>query len=94
MTEATPQGVVAVFVTDNRVVAQASDFNRSRPGGFTLREAQEHRARASLAWAVVRECCSTLIASNLDSYICEQILQKLPGKVHVIPVGYGDDNER
>ena len=88
--EQMPPGVVAVFISDGRVVAHAAEFNRSTYGGFTLRESQEVRARASLAHAVVRECCSRLISDNLGTYECEQLLARLPGKTHLIQIGHGD----
>jgi hypothetical protein len=92
--ETVPPGVIAVYVHEGRVVAHAADFNRSTPGGFTVREAQESRVHMSLAHAVVRECCSRLVSDNLDSYECERILNKLPGKAHLIPIGHEDKDGR
>jgi hypothetical protein len=92
--ETVPPGVIAVFVHEGRVVAHAADFNRSAPGGYTLKEAQEARVRMSLAHAVVRESCSRLVSDNLDNYECERILHKLPGKAHLITIGHGDKDGR
>lgn len=92
--EMVPPGVIAVFVHEGRVVAHAADFNRSIAGGHTLQDAQKSRVRISIAQAVVRECCSGLVADNLDSYECERILQKLPGKTHLIPIGHGGKDGR
>jgi hypothetical protein len=83
-----PSGVTAVYVYDNRVIAHASDFNQSRPGGFTVLEAQTHRVEQALAFAVVRALASPALHENLDAYECERILQKMKGKTYIIPVGH------
>lgn len=88
--EKIPPGVSAIFIADGRVIAQASDFNQSRPGGFTTREAQEHRVRTRLAHAVIRELSSPLLANNVDSYMAEQILRAIPGKIYIMPIGSSD----
>lgn len=85
-----PAGVTAVYVYDGRVIAHASDFDRSRPGGFTVLEAQTHRAEQALAVAVVRTLASPALHENLDAYDCEQIVRKMKGKSYVLPVGHGD----
>lgn len=92
MTDEIPKGVSAIFVVDGRVIAHASDFNRSTPGGYTLQEAQELRARQSLARAVVRELSSRLLCDSLDVYDCERIIHKLPGKIHLLTHGYSGDS--
>lgn len=83
-------GVTAVYVYDGRVIAHASDFNRSRPGGFTVLEAQTHRVEQSLAFAVVRTLASPALHENLDAYECEKIMRKMKGKVYIIPVPHPD----
>lgn len=85
--ETVPPGMSAIFIAEGRVIAHVTDFNRSTYGGFTLQEAQEHRVRDRLAMAVVKELSSPLMHNNLDAYECQRILGKLPGKVHVMPVG-------
>lgn len=88
MTEKTPTGVSAIFVVEGRVIAHVTDFNRSTPGGFTMQEAQKHRATARLGAAVVRELASPLLYSGLDDYDCERIMNKIKGgTVHVLPIG-------
>lgn len=87
MTDQIPTGMSAIFVADGRVIAHVTDFNRSTYGGFSLQESQEHRVRDKLAAAVVKELSSPLLYSNLDSYDCQRILEKIPGKVHVLPIG-------
>jgi len=77
-----------VFAVDGRVIAHVTDFNRSTPGGFTMQEAQEHRAKARLGAAVIREMASSLLCSALDDYDCERIMNKIKGgKVYVFPIG-------
>lgn len=79
-------GVTAVYVYDGRVIAHASDFSRGRPGGFTVLEAQTHRAEQALAFAVVRALASQALHENLDAYECERIVAKMKGKSYIIPV--------
>jgi len=79
-----PSGVTAVYLYEDRVVANASDFRTDCPGGFTLQEAQEHRARRLLAIEVVHALSSRALYENLDANDCEQILRKMKGKVHII----------
>lgn len=83
-------GVTAVYVYDGRVIAHASDFNRSRPGGFTVLEAQTHRVEQALASAVVRALASEALHENLDAYECERIIAKMKGKSYIIPVATPD----
>jgi predicted glycosyltransferase len=82
--EAALAGVTAVYLYEGRVLAHASDFHRSRPGGYTMREAQEYRAKQRLAIEVVRALSSQALFENLDAYDCEQILRKMKGAIHLI----------
>ena len=84
--KAIPDGVTAVYVYDGRVIAHASDFKPDRPGGFTTFEAQSHRAKSELAWEVVRALASPALWENLTTYDCEQIVNKMKGKIHVLPI--------
>lgn len=86
----TPPGVMAVYVYDGRVIASASDFNRSAPGGFTIAEAQTYRARDALASKIVRALASPALYENLSTYDCRQIVQKMKGREHIIPIGHAD----
>ena len=93
---AAARGVVAVLTSQQHgVVVSVSDFDESGYGGFTLREAQEHRARRGLAFAMVRAYCSNVILDVMDPYDCEQMLRKLERKgshkVTLIPVGHPAD---
>ena len=87
MTDQIPTGMSAIFVSDGRVIAHVTDFARDTYGGFTLEESQTHRVRDRLAVAVVKELSSPLLYENLSGYDCQRILEKIPGKVHVLPIG-------
>lgn len=89
-----PQGVTAVFIdTDGHVIASANCFDRSRPSGFTVTEAQIHRVRDRLAVEVVKQLASPRLYENLSAYDCQQIVGKMKGKAHIVIVG-GEDNGR
>ena len=87
----TPVGVVAIFIKDGRVIAHAADFNLSVCGGYSLKDSQIGRAKASLARNVVREYCSQIVSDNLNSYDCEQLVAKLKGITKYIYVGHGEE---
>lgn len=84
----TAAGVVAVYIADGRVITHAADFERSRPAGFELKEAQQMRCRDELVRAVVRAYCSPVVADALDVSDCDRIVRKLDGKMHFICIGY------
>lgn len=88
-----PPGVTAVYVYDGRVIAHASDFDRDRPGGFTVLEAQTHRVEQRLAIEVIHALASPALYENLDAYACEQIVRKMKGKSYVLPVGHDDSSD-
>jgi hypothetical protein len=87
MSEQIPTGMSAIFIADGRVIAHVTDFARDTYGGFTLAESQTHRVRDKLAMAVVKELSSPLLYENLSGYDCHHILERIPGKVHVLPIG-------
>lgn len=82
-----PSGVTAIYLYDGRVIASASDFAPDRPGGFTVHEAQEYRARSALNCAVVRALASPALHENLGAYECEQIVRKMKGSVRILRHG-------
>lgn len=84
------QGVVGVYVRDDRVVASASDFRTEQYGGFTLAESQKRRVEAKLARAVLNEYCAPVVASSLDTYYCDLVVQKMPGQMEFIEIGHDD----
>lgn len=88
MAEKVPQGVAAIYVYDNRVIASASDFAPDRPSGFTVLEAQKYRAQRQLAFEVVRALSSPALYEGLGVYECEQIMQRMKGKIVLLPVGH------
>ena len=87
------QGVVVVYVVDDRVVAHSADFSGSKPMGFEQDEAQRIRAQHRLARAVLEEYCAPVVPNSMSDYDCDRVLQKMPGKVHSISIGYGDETE-
>ena len=81
-----PMGITALFIAQGRVIAHATDCVASAPGGFTLTEAQEFRAKRQLARNLVKELSSPLLYENLTDYDCEQLMSKPKGSVHYIPL--------
>lgn len=73
----TPQGVVAILTAPDGDTVVAHHFGRSKPGGFTLLEAQKHYAREALARGTIREHCSYAVAEMIDTYRAEQIMGDL-----------------
>lgn len=88
-----PQGVVAVFVVGDRVVASTSDFSEDRFSGFDTKSSQDLRARQSLSRAILNVYCSPVVADNLSVYQCAQVVHQLPGEVVIINVGYESEGE-
>jgi hypothetical protein len=88
-----PKGFTAVYVHEGRVIAHVSDFKPDCPGGFTTPEAQQLRCKMALGLAVVRALSSPLLADHCDPYTAEQLLRRMPGTVHLLPIGYGDNDE-
>jgi len=91
------KGVVAVLsAPDGRFTVSATDFQKSTPGGFTLRQSQERRAEETLARKLVEETCSPFIAKALQGYDAERLLQRLVMdqgfSMSIIPVGHDDDS--
>ena len=79
--EAMATGVVVIITSSDGVVqGVGSDFNPSKPGGFALREAQEHRAKER-AWAeAIRGHCSGALGKAFTSYIIDQLSGELRHK--------------
>lgn len=87
-----PSGVVALFIgKDGRVLANTSDFNTSRYGGFSLRQAQEMRVKRSLAHEVLDKLSSPLICEAIDTYDAEKIMNSMCSRcgchVEIVAVG-------
>lgn len=87
------KGVVGIYTDpDGHVIASVSEFETHGYGGFTLLQAQEHRAHQALARAVVQAYASERLWKALDGR-CSEILNRLcrdGGKATFIPVGHGE----
>lgn len=90
----TPQGVVAILTAPDGDVVVAHHFGRSKPGGFTLLEAQKHHAREALAREVLRQHCSDAVAGAIDTYRAKLIMGCLTSqkgyRVSYHYIGYDD----
>lgn len=86
-----PQGLVAIYVVDDRVVASVADFNGQQYSGFNQIESQRIRAKDALSRAVVNAYCASVVANSLHLHDCHTIVKQIPGKMHIIPVGYDTD---
>lgn len=88
----TPQGVVALLVSDDgREIATATDFHHGKPGGFSQLEAQEIRAKEALSMAMMRALCSPRLSNAVDVYDAGRLMEKLCRNgchVVIVPVGY------
>lgn len=63
-----PRGVTAVLIDPSaRVVASASDFDKSHPAGFTVLEAQRRRARMAVANDYVLASCNPHLARAIGA---------------------------
>lgn len=89
------QGVVALLIgNDGRVIASATDFDTSVYGGFSLRQAQEMRAKSSLVKEAMTVLASPLICSAIDTdtYGAEKIVQSMCSlggcRIEIVAVGH------
>lgn len=84
---------------DGDVIATVADFARDGYGGFKLWEAQCHRVRRNVLWAVVRAYSSPALVNCLSDYLVEQIGRELLGgrrdkgkhKLMLRAIGWPDD---
>ena len=96
---AVPAGVT-VLVTDShgRQIGVGSDFERQGPGGFTLKEAQEMRAKNAAWWDAFARTCRSEVANviNQGGYSMESLRHKLKDqhgwREHVIVHGHGESD--
>lgn len=88
---ADPPGVVAVYISGNRVIAHAASFEPNKPGGFTVLEAQKQRAKQRLAVEVVKALASPTLYEGWATYDYERLMDKMAGAVKLIPIGHADD---
>ena len=92
-----PKGLVAVF-TDERGnhIASATDFSPNRLGGFKMIEAQRHRVRESLAYAVMKAYASDMLlramkSSYQNTEILNTLVREFKCSIAIVPVGYSDE---
>ena len=96
---ATPDGVTVLVIADHRPIGVGSCFENGHPGGYTLREAQEHRARNAAWWEVFDRTCRTEVANviNQGGIAFDVLRDKLKDqhgwREHVIAHGHGEERE-
>ena len=95
VTEKIPHGVVAILVSpDGNVIANASCFDRTTPGGFTMQEAQASRARDLLNYAVIKALSSPILSNAVSGYEASSIISAMRRngcKIFEISIGYDED---
>lgn len=95
---AKPVGVVGVVIgPDGHVAADATDFHRNRPAGFSIQEAQRIRVRDKLANEIVKRGCNDYIAKAMLGYDAQNLLSRLMNehgfRVEYIPVGHEESKD-
>ena len=94
---------VTVLVTDStgRQVGVGSDFEALAPGGWSLREAQERRARTAAWWNAMDRTCRTEVAQAINQggvmfdasrAIRHRLMEQSGWREHVIVHGHGEDD--
>lgn len=86
-------GVVAVYVVDDSVIASATDCIDQKVSGFDLFDSQKMRARDALYREVIDVYCSPIINKALENYACRTIVEKLPGAIDYIEISKPDPDE-
>lgn len=66
--------IMILYNTEKTVVAQASDFERSGYGGFTLQESQKIRCKRAIARENVKKNCSTSLGDAISQNTAEDIM--------------------
>lgn len=90
--ETVPSGMAAILTrSDGSVIASVIDCGRSRPGGYSVEQAQTQRARTALANAAIRALCVPDVAEVMRGYDAEQLVQSLVDqkgyRITTLPVG-------
>ena len=93
-----PKGVIGIFTGPNgRVEATAPVFERTQPGGYTLREAQESLARRRLSYEVAKSFCATIYADAMSEMARDGAMGALVNtmgyRTKYVPVGYEEDED-
>ena len=92
-----PPGVTVLVTDGTRAVGTASDFETGAPGSYTLRAAQELRARTAAWWEVFDRTCRQDVAKaiNQGGLTFDDLRHKLMSQAgwqeHVIVHGHGED---
>lgn len=91
----TPKGVVVIVSgPDGYVWAHAADFDRTAPGGCTLLEGQEARARERVALKFIAATCNSNLGDVFEPYEARQLLDRVVRKrgfhLTVVPIGHAD----
>jgi len=107
MSKSTPTGFtplplgVTVLVTDDtgRQVGVGSDFEAQAPGGWSLRQAQEMRARNAAWWNAVDRTCRTEVARAINQggvmfdSLRHRLMEQSDWREHVIVHGHGEEGD-
>lgn len=92
---AVPPGVTVAVLADGRCVGTGSDFDLSAPGGYSLREAQERRARNEAWWDAMERTCRLDVAKAINnSGLLQDRLRELlrdTGGWHEIVIAHGHE---
>ena len=73
-----PQGVVAILTgPDGHVYAVGTDFSTSFSSGYTIKEAQEYRAKRMMADLFIVNSCSGWIAKAMRNGDADAIIANL-----------------
>lgn len=72
-------GVVSIIIrkSDGRVLGIGASFDLDRPGGFSVRETQNRRARELACMDFVKRQCSDLVGQNMELFECEKLVLAL-----------------
>jgi len=96
MSDKLPPGIVMICTDpQGRIIATVTDFERSAPGGYDLREAQAYRARSALRRAICHAYCSPAFAAVFDDYDLDGAMRRLRDKgwkITEILIGHEKEN--
>lgn len=94
-----PPGVTVLVTDGTRPVGTASDFDPSTPGGWSLRSAQERRARIAAWWQVFDRTCRTEVARAINQggsmfdNLRHRLLTEADWQEHVIAHGHEEEGD-
>jgi hypothetical protein len=72
-----PQGLVGMILVDGRIVATATDFDQSKPGGFKLIDAQRRRIRYALGKKLIENYGGSVMSRLFDSEECYDLINEI-----------------